>query len=48
MLYRTVPEQESAKHEKIKELIEVCEAQRDLMEAPAWKKYIDQTVESII
>ena len=39
---------ESAKHEKIKELIEVCEAQRDLMEAPAWKKYIDQTVESII
>ena len=39
---------EGAKHEKIKELIEACEAKRDLLEAPAWKQYIDQTVESII
>lgn len=36
---------ETAKHEKIKELIETCKAQRDLMEAPAWKEYIEQTVE---
>lgn len=36
-----------AKHKRIRELIEVCKAQRDLMAAPAWKEYIGQTVESV-
>lgn len=36
--------QEAAKHKKLKELIEACEAKRDVLEAPEWKEYIKQTV----
>lgn len=36
--------QEAAKHKKLKELIEACEAKRDVLGAPEWKEYIKQTV----
>ncbi len=39
---------ETAKHEKLRELINICEAQRDRLEAPAWKKYIEHVVEDTI
>lgn len=34
----------TAKHEKMRILIEHCEAQRDLMDAPQWKHYIEQAI----
>lgn len=37
---------EPAKHKKVKELIETCEAQRDGLAAPEWKGYIGQVAEA--
>lgn len=37
-------EADKASPEKLRELIVECESRRDILEAPAWKQYIDTTV----
>ena len=37
-------EAQKAAPEKLKDLIVKCESRRDILEAPAWKQYIDTTV----